>query len=71
MFVVTGGTAGFGLFYLDSTEVFFEGSKGWTRITGSLPSARAGLRMVRTKTSSDYFYANWLIATGKLNKTNL
>ena len=66
MFVVTGGTAGFGTWYRDSTEVLIEGSKGWTRIDGSLPSARAGLRMVRNKASSDYKFGNWLIATGKL-----
>ena len=61
--------AKFGLFYLDSTEVWFEGSKGWTRIGGSLPSARAGLRMVRsgiTTKNDDRYYKDWLIATGEL-----
>ena len=46
----------------DSTEVLIEGSKGWTLITGSLPSARKGLRMVRT--NDDNKRNSWLIATG-------
>ena len=62
----------------DSTEVLFEGSKVWTLTRGSLPSARTGLRMVRTNPTG-YQYPNWvsvydhtnfnrLIATGKLIK---
>ena len=68
IFVVTGGgnrritfAQDSGVLRFDSTEVLLEGSKGWTQISGSLPSARAGLRMVRTSHNNQN---NWLIATG-------